>query len=302
MDKNIEEYEGYIAYFESYLKSRGFSNESKRAYITDLRDFFNYLRITRINFCEENVTRYTVRSYLSHLKNRKLSNETMSRHLSSVKKFFFMLIRDGKWKDGKILLMSSPKHGKKDVNFLFEEEIKRLMSFEKEGFLAERNKFIFTLLYLSGLRVSEMCSLTIYDITDESRFLRIKGKGGKTREVPVLSVIKEKLPYYLILRESHLKLRGTKTDKLFLNRNGGALGTQGVRDMVKRVAKMLNMPRDFSPHTMRHTFATRLLENGAEIRALQEILGHASISTTQRYTHVTNKRMFEAYKKAHPHS
>ncbi|MBI4978951.1 MAG: tyrosine recombinase XerC [Spirochaetes bacterium] len=286
--------------FTDYLVSRQKSDNTVQAYMKDVRGFFGY--IGRIGKDIRAVTPYTIRAYLGILKSKGLTNRTLARHLSAIKKLYFFMIREKLFNDNGIMGMRSPKAEKRVVNFLLPEEITRfIMATPGEKFLSLRNRYIMLLFYVSGLRVSELCSLTVDDIAGQD-YIRIRGKGGKIREIPLLSTFTETLPVYIAKRVRYLSLAGRVCDALFINKNGTPLSPRGVRFIIKTLIRKLNPGHDFSPHTLRHTFATHLLNNGADIRAVQELLGHSSLSTTQQYTHVTNRRLFEVYKRCHPHA
>lgn len=292
-----------IADFEKYLRSRQKSEKTVDAYVKDARRFLNYIDSVGKTLCEEDVSKFTIRNYLGTLKNKGRTNATISRKLSAIKKLFFFLIREERWKDSSIMLMHAPKKEKREPFYLDIDEAEKLLSHsDEEGYLGLRNSMILLLLYTSGIRVAELCALSIESIDIEAKSLRVFGKGSKTRFVPLLDVFCAKLPFYLIKREAHLKHFGEEHRSLFANKNGGALGERGVKKMFQKLVSENVAPSGTSAHKLRHSFATQMLNNGANIRALQELLGHSSLSTTQRYTHVNTKRLFQQYDKYHPHS
>ncbi|MEK6794414.1 MAG: tyrosine recombinase XerC [Spirochaetota bacterium] len=289
-----------LASFSDYLRSRKRSENTILAYGKDLGFYTGYL--SSIGKSVTDATAFTVRAYLSHVKNKGCSNRTMARHLSAIKKFYFFLVRSGRFTDNGILDMRSPRTEKNIVTFLEPDEIERMLSLGGNDFLSLRNRYMILLFYASGLRVSELCSLTVDAIDASSDMIRITGKGDKVREIPLLPAITRTLPDYLAGRTRYLTASGRICEALFINKNGTPLGQRGVRHIMKILIRRLAIGRKISPHTLRHTFATHLINNGADIRAVQELLGHSSLSTTQRYTHVTNRRIIEVYNRAHPHA
>lgn len=289
-----------LASFSDYLRSRKRSENTILAYGKDLACYTGYLDSIGRSLPE--ATASTVRAYLSHVKNKGLSNRTMARHLSAIKKFYFYLVRAGTFSDNGILGMRSPRTERNLVTFLDPDEMERMLSIGGSDFLSLRNRYMILLFYASGLRVSELCSLTVDAIDVASDMVRITGKGNKTREIPLIPAITDTLPDYLAGRDRYLRQSGRICKTLFINKNGTPLGDRGVRHIMKILIRRLAIGRKISPHTLRHTFATHLINNGADIRAVQELLGHSSLSTTQRYTHVTNRRIIEVYNRTHPHA
>lgn len=287
--------------FSEYLQNLGFAVYTISSYNKDLKEYINFINRKNIPF--ENADHYTVREYLKILKDKKLTNSTISRHLSSIKKLYKYLIRNGLSNKTRITAMSSPKREEKVANFLSLKEIDSILEIDdKNDFTLLRDKIMLLFMYLTGIRVSELVSITMKMINKKSTVLRITGKGGKTREIPLLNAIFTNWDLYLLKREKLLKENNLNHDKLFINKYGESITDRSVRNSMKRLIEEGNLNISFSPHTVRHTFATHLLENDAEIRGVQELLGHESISTTQRYTHITNSRLFEVYNKFHPHS
>ena len=180
------------------------------------------------------------------------------------------------------------------------QEVKKLLSQpDTSNPLGIRDKSMLELLYATGMRVSELISLSIEDVNLETGFLRCMGKGSKERIIPVSSIALKCLQEYILTAREKL-LMGKKTKVLFLNRQGNPITRQGFWKIIKRYSKQAGINKKITPHTLRHSFATHLLENGADLRAVQEMLGHADISTTQRYTHLTRSRIKQVYDKTHP--
>lgn len=199
--------------------------------------------------------------------------------------------------------MKSPKREEHIAKFLSLNDIDKILEIDDENdFTIIRDKMMAIFMYAIGLRASELISIKLNMMHKGSTTLRILGKGSKVREIPLIPIIYDNWDLYMQKRAIIQREYGSNNNYLFVNRFGKPISDRSVRNSMKRLMRMANISVDFSPHTLRHTFATHLLNNDAEIRGVQELLGHESISTTQRYTHVTNDRLFEVYNRAHPHS
>ena len=288
--------------FGEHLEQLGYAIHTISSYTKDLKDYIDFVNKNNGDF--NSADQSTVRSYLELLKSRNLKNITLSRHLSSIKKFYKYLIRNEISDKTAIIEMSNPKSEEYLARFLTLSEVDQILNIEtkENDFTVFRDKIMFLFIYAIGLRVSELVSITTSMINKSSKVIRITGKGSKVREIPLLSIIFDNWDEYMIKREIIMKEHNQSHKSIFINRFGSAISDRAVRDSMKRLILNSNLGTDFSPHTVRHTFATHLLSNDAEIRAIQELLGHSSIATTQKYTHVTNKRLFEVYNKCHPHS
>ena len=287
--------------FSDYLQTLNFAAHTINSYNKDLKEYFNFLESK--NILLDNADHYSVREYLTFLKSKSLTNSTMSRHLSSIKKFYKYLIRNGLSDKTRIVDMKSPKREEHIAKFLSLEDIDRILAIDVDGdFTLLRDKMMALFMYAIGLRVSELASLRLSMIKKGDETLRICGKGSKVRDIPVLPIVYENWDIYMEKRRMIQKEYSQNNDYLFINRFGKPISDRSIRTSMKRLIRNANISIDFSPHTLRHTFATHLLNNDAEIRGVQELLGHETIATTQRYTHVTNSRLFEVYNKFHPHS
>lgn len=297
-----EDYYDYLLdEFGDYLQTLNYAAFTINSYNKDLREYFKFLRKKNISL--EDASHYTVRDYLGVLKCKKLTNSTMARHLSSIKKFYKYLLRNGVSDKARIVNMSSPKREEHISKFLTIKDIERVLSIEdKDNFTLVRDKMMALFMYTIGLRVSELASIKLSMIKKGSKTIRICGKGSKSRVIPLLPIIYDNWDRYIEIRRNIQKENGINNDYLFINRFGEPISDRSIRVSMKRLMRNSHIAMDFSPHTLRHTFATHLLNNEAEIRGVQELLGHKSISTTQRYTHVTDARLFEVYNKFHPHS
>ena len=301
--KRIEanELENLLEEFADYLQTLNYAAHTINSYTKDLKEYIKFLEDNNIDF--NDTTHYTIRDYFASLKNKKLKNATTSRHLSSIKKFYKYLIRNGYSDKTRIINMKSPKREEHIAKFLSLNDIDKILEIDDENdFTIIRDKMMAIFMYAIGLRASELISIKLNMMHKGSTTLRILGKGSKVREIPLIPIIYDNWDLYMQKRAIIQREYGSNNNYLFVNRFGKPISDRSVRNSMKRLMRMANISVDFSPHTLRHTFATHLLNNDAEIRGVQELLGHESISTTQRYTHVTNDRLFEVYNRAHPHS
>ncbi len=294
--KNKDSYlysdEHYIERFLSFLSyERGYSSNTLSSYKIDLKELSNFLNKKGNSLVK--ASKDDLSQFISILSERGFTNNTIIRKLASIRTFYKYLLSEGIIEEDLVSFLDTPKKEKKIPKVLFEDQIEKLLEqplLQEERYARERS--ILELLYSCGLRVSEIVNLTINDINLEDGFLRIKGKGNKERIVPLGSKAISALREYLKQR------RHIKEKRLFLNSRNKGLSRQSVWLIVKQFAN--NVGLDISPHTLRHSFATHLLDNGADLRVVQELLGHSSISTTQIYTHVSNKKLKEEFEMAHP--
>ncbi|MEA5114168.1 MAG: tyrosine recombinase XerC [Geobacteraceae bacterium] len=286
-----------IDQFCRYLETeRNVSAHTLKAYLTDLDLFHAFMRKELGGAAEASaVTHLHVRRYLA-LLHKECMKSTVGRKLAAIRSFFKYLVREGTVKKNPAGLVSTPKKEKKIPFHLNIDEITSLVTAPKgQEMLALRDRAILETLYSSGLRVSELTSLNIGGVDLEEGLVRVMGKGGKERIVPIGSKARGALSDYLARRDNP-----PFEAPLMLNARGGRLTSRSVGRIIERYILMLSTMKKVSPHTLRHTFATHLLEGGADLRAIQELLGHASLSTTQKYTHVSIDRLMEVYDKAHP--
>jgi integrase/recombinase XerC len=232
----------------------------------------------------------------------KIKKISIGRKLAALKTFFRFLVREGFIQNNPAVALRAPKLDKPLPRALSVDDVDRFFSRNQES--PKRDLAIFELMYSSGLRVSELTSLQTGDIDIENGWVKVIGKGSKERYCPVgekaIVALRAYLPERLMLLNAHPNVRGMKA--LFLNNRGGPLSSRHVRRIMKSFLDGANLGRDASPHALRHSFATHLLQGGADLRSIQEMLGHSSLSTTQRYTKVDLGRLMEVYDKAHPHS
>lgn len=285
-----------IEEFINYLKEvRSYSPHTLKSYTEDLLQFSRFAEKKNIGDWGE-VDIHLLRDFLSFLQENKYSRTSILRKLSALRSFFKYLVKSGMLKGNPLLILSSPRYRRGLPRFLKLKDIEAMLSAAKEDALGIRNKALIELLYSTGLRVAELTSLQLEDVKGDSEELKIKGKRGKERIVFVGKKARETLRDYLLLARPLLERE--PCDALFLNRFGGRLSIRGVHKIVSKLAKQGALYA--SPHTLRHSFATHLLERGADLRAVQELLGHSSLASTQIYTHLTVDRLKEIYKKAHP--
>lgn len=286
--------ERYIEKFMRYLEiEKNYSMHTLLNYQLDLQDFKNFLKETPI----ENVDYLVLRKYLVALKEKNLKPRTVARHLSSLRSFFKFLTREGYLKDNPLLVLSSPKLDKHLPEFLTEEEVIKLIAAvaikNQDDELGLRNRAILETFYSTGMRVSEAVKLNIEDIDFISGTVKVMGKGKKERLVPIGE-------HAMRAIRDYLEKRKKQNEVLFLNKNGRRITDRGIRNVVAKYLFLASIRKGVSVHTLRHSFATHLLNHGADLRSVQELLGHANLSTTQVYTHLTTERLKTVYDKAHP--
>jgi integrase/recombinase XerC len=294
-----------ISEYRQYLeKERGASPHTVRNYVSDLEIFFAFLREKKIP-CEsiddlERLEPLAVRGFLASRFADNAASST-ARRLSAVKTFFRHLVRLGRLGHNPADGVRPPKIPKMLPKFLSVDEAAALVATPKAGTPAGlRDRAILELLYASGLRVSELCGLDTGDVDFEYSTVRVLGKGSKERVVPFGAKAAGALRAWL--SERHKLAKPDSEGAAFLNLRGGRLTPRSIARMIDRYVLECAMARSISPHVLRHTFATHMLNAGADLRGIQELLGHVSLSTTQRYTHVTIDRLMEVYDKAHPHA
>ena len=283
----------HIDKFLKYLEiERAASSHTLRAYRKDLEEFSKF-----VNIKPEDVELADVRGFIAEQIKSGLNKTSVSRRLASIRSFFKFLYREGYKRTNPAKLVSKPKLPKLLPRFLSVDDAFALVERPAgTGFLPARDRAILELLYSSGLRVSEISSLNIDDINTKEGFLKVKGKGRKERMVPVGSKAIDAIKSYMVER---IALK-SKDRFLFLNRTGKGLSDRGVRRLVVKYARMIGISGKIGPHALRHTFATHLLQGGADLRVIQELLGHSSLSTTQKYTHLDVTHLIDVYDKAHP--
>ncbi len=299
-DSSTKDINSLIDGFLQYLRiQRNASPHTLRAYRKDLQEFVNYCNVSE----PEEIDRIDIRGFVSEKIMSGKAKSTASRKLASVRSFLNYLYEEGYVKSNAAKLVSPPKVPKPLPKFLNVDDAFTLMkSPEGIGHMPVRDRAILELLYASGLRVSEVEGLKVEDINLREGLVKAKGKGMKERIVPIGEKAIEALKSYIVERALYKKKRGLETSKgmLFLSSKGEGLSDRQIRRIVVKHARMIGIQGSIGPHTLRHTFATHLLTGGADLRSIQEMLGHSSLSTTQRYTHLDIGRLLEVYDKAHP--
>src|SRR5690625_1098992 len=287
--------------FFHYIQiERGLSENTIISYRRDLSQYVQYLKEKRQKQDWKNVHRHDISSFLFSLKEDGKSSATVARTVSSIRAFHQFLIREQIVNHDASLHIETPKLARLLPNVLNMEEVETLLEYDGSEPLDLRNKAMLELIYATGLRVSEMISLKVTDVQLMMGFVRCLGKGEKERIIPLGDLAKEALEIYIEQARPILIKRNPDESILFVNRLGKPLSRQGFWKILKTIAKEVGLSKDITPHTLRHSFATHLLENGADLRAVQEMLGHADISTTQIYTHVTKTRLKDMYTQFHP--
>lgn len=291
IQKTIQEY------IDSLVTELHLSINTKTAYEKDLNKYSEYLKkqnITKINEIKKEI----ILKFLETLKKENLKPQTIAHYLTSIKNYHIFLLQNNYLTDNVAKSIERPKLTKKLPNSLTIEEIMKLLDIKTITPFDYRNKCMLELLYGTGLRISELLSLTTNDIDTINCTVRCIGKGNKERIVPINDYIVESLNSYQKVRPLLLKNKTTK--ELFLNSRGEKISRTGFFKVLKELLLEKGLNPNISPHTLRHSFATHLLEYGADLRVIQEMLGHSDISTTRIYTHITNNKIKEDYQKYHP--
>jgi integrase/recombinase XerC len=291
LDDAIETFLGNMS------KVRGASPHTVAAYRRDLREFADLLNKRELPLDGSD----SVRSFMGHLFRRGLARTTMARKMSAVRSFYRYLVRQGAIKANPCDAIPTPKTPRTNPRFLSLEEVTALLdSAAGDGISDLRDLAMWELLYSSGLRVSELAGLSVKDWDPEGKLVRVLGKGNKTRLVPLGERASGRLEKYM--RASGRWPLVRDDSPVFLNRDGKRLSVRGIQQRLETRLRRCGLDTRISPHVLRHTFATHLLDSGADLRAIQEMLGHESLQTTQRYTHVTLDRLLDTYDRSHPRS
>ncbi len=278
-------------------RERNASPRTVRSYGEDLAQFADHLRRELGHEARpEEVDHLLIRGFLAELHRRGLSKASSARKLAALRSFFRYLCREGRLQANPARLLLSPRREKRIPSVLEPPQVERLLAVEGDSMPALRARAVLELLYATGMRCAELVALDVPEIDLETRSVRVLGKGRKERVVLFGAPAAAALDAWLVERE---RLR-PRSEAAFLNARGGRLSDRSVRALVARRVRQVALERRCSPHTLRHSFATHLLTRGADLRSIQELLGHASLSTTQRYTHVDTRHLLEVYKKAHP--
>lgn len=284
----------YIDKFLNYLSiEKNYSPHTLINYRIDLKEFEEFLNISEAKDINE-IDYFLLRKFLSFLSEKNFNKRTLSRKISTLKSFFKFMVREDIVKNNPALSLIYPRLDKPLPKFLTEEEAKKILGALKgEDLLGLRNKAILEFLYSTGARVSELVFLKIEDTDLISGVAKVRGKGRRERLLPLGEPA-------IVSLKNYLDKRVDKNPSLFINRREGSLTDRGIRNIVDRCIKKVAISLKISPHIFRHSFATHLLNRGADLRSVQEFLGHSSIATTQVYTHLTIDALKRVYEKAHP--
>lgn len=288
MNRNIEDYLDYLRY------ERKLSDNTYKSYHDNLKKFYEF-------FDDRDLLTLSKEDIQNYINNLDKTSRTKAHYLTVINSFYNYMC------DLEIITINPcetikmPKIEKKLPDVLTPEEVAKLLDIRLLEPIDYRNKAMLEVLYATGMRVSEMLNLTLSNIDLKNGLLKVMGKGKKERIIPLTSITIKYLNEY-INRERGLILKTKMSDYLFINTYGNRMSRQGFFKILKKLAKKVGIEKEISPHTLRHSFATHLLGNGADLRVIQELLGHEDISTTEIYTHVSNERLKEDYDNCHPHS
>lgn len=292
MEKLLFEFLDYLRYEKKY------SNLTINNYNRDIEYFLEFLndkKITNIN----NVKYQHIREYLVHLHNHQYAKKTISRYISSLRTFFKYLYIEEVIDNNPMVLVSNPKLDKKLPTFLYTNDLERLLACPNlDTIYGIRDSLILELLYSTGIRVSELVNIKLKNINFSDKQIKILGKGNKERYVLYGDVCLQKLTNYL--NNSRRQFNTKNSEYLLLGKNGTKLTSRSIEIIIKKYQQQANIKVKVTPHTLRHTFATHLLDGGADLKTVQELMGHESLSSTQVYTHITSERLRNVYLHTHP--
>ncbi len=295
MNQDIDNYKNYLVF------ERRMAKNTTSSYIRDLEGYKDYLEKERKKTNIDNVDKHDIESYLEYLNKNDYTTTSIARKLTAVKNFHKYLFATNRLNKDEALTIERPKLRKALPNVLTVEEVDLLLDIKTKTPFDYRNKAMLELLYGTGLRISEMLDLKLGDVDFENCIIRCFGKGSKERIVPIGEYIIDSLNNYLEYGRNRL-LKNKVSDYLFLNNRGGRISRFSFFKILKALLREKGIKKDVSPHSLRHSFATHMLENGADLRSIQELLGHSDIATTRIYTHITNKQVQNDYIEYHPRS
>ena len=286
----------YLSDYLEYLKyQKNYSDETIHSYSIDIEEFLDYINSECINICE--VGYDVVKAWLINLDEKKNKSTTVSRKISSLRGFYKYLINNKIIDSNPFSLVSLPKKERHLPRFFYYNELEEMFQVPKlNTALGQRDRLLLEMLYATGVRVSELVNIKVSDINGEE--IKVLGKGNKERIVEFGDYAESILELYLKEGYKHLNIK--KSEYLFLNNRGGKLTTRGVRYILDNIINKTTIDKKISPHMLRHTFATHLLNEGCDLLTVQELLGHESLTATSIYTHITNDRLKEVYFKCHP--
>lgn len=278
------------------------SKHTIRAYRSDLTQFLQYIEkfFENSHIDVKKIKKIMFRDFLQFLSEKGDSNRTLARKVISIKGFFKYLYTEKIIPKNPTIDLKNPKFEKNTATFLTEKEMEFVLNIpDTDNILGIRNKAILELLYSSGIRISELAGLKIANVNLKKGLIKVMGKRSKARIIPFGSYASKAIKEYLKVREALLKDKNEEI--LFLSKNGNPLSSDELRYIIDKYLKVIEKSKRYSPHTIRHSFATHLLNRGADLRSVQELLGHSSLSSTEIYTHTSMKKLKEVYERAHPH-
>jgi len=280
---------------------RNLARNSLESYERDLQQYHQYLKTELKLKTIRNVTLGHIRSFVRKLSNRGLAANSIKRAVSSIRTYHNFLSAEGHMKDNPAQLLDTPKIPRKLPNVLTIQEIDKILGIIPENApMAQRDLAIFEMMYSCGLRVTELCDFKTSDILWDSEMIRVQGKGSKQRFVPIGPIARENLKNYLNHERNTLADKNPNVAEVFLSRNGRKLTRMMIWVLLKKWTESAEIKKEVSPHTLRHSFATHLLEGGADLRSVQEMLGHTDITTTQIYTHLDKEYLKDVHRTYHP--
>ncbi|MBC7197002.1 MAG: tyrosine-type recombinase/integrase [Deferribacterales bacterium] len=296
---NIEQ---VVVKFTNYLKiEKNYSEHTVKSYLNDINDLIIYIDKDEIDL--EEITYYTLRGFINSLYEKGLAKSTIERKIATFKSFFKFMVKRGYINDNPARLLRFPKKEQKLFKVFNIDDILHLLEIpDRQTPDGLRDALILEMLYGTGVRVSELSNMDINDIDFSGERVRIRGKGKKERILPLDSFHIRMINEYLNKRVLFVAKEVKDYEALFINRFGTRLTDRSIRRIVEKYLKLAKLPLDFSPHSFRHTFATHLLENGADLRTIQHLLGHSSLSTTQKYTHLNLLEILKIYDMTHPYA
>lgn len=297
------DWNSYIKHFQSYLKiERGLSKNSIDNYVLDVEKLQHYLQLNDIAVTPITIQEESIQEFI-YESSKHINPRSQARLISGLKSFFYYLIFEDYRQDNPLELIETPRLGRKLPDTLNITDIDNLIAaIDLSSAEGERNRAMLETLYGCGLRVSELVALKISDLFFEEGFIKVTGKGNKQRFVPISDLTQKYIDIYKNEIRTHLNIQKGHEDTLFLNRRGKQLTRAMIFTIIKNLAVTINLNKTISPHTFRHSFATHLLENGADLRSIQLMLGHESITTTEIYMHVDRKHLNQVMQTFHPRS
>ncbi|MBD8070336.1 site-specific tyrosine recombinase XerD [Bacillus sp. PS06] len=293
MEDEIKDFLHYL------IVERRLAENTIVSYERDLKEYHKYMVNVEKMTSYNEIARLHILQFLKYLKERGKSTKTIARNIASIRSFHQFLLREKRINQDPTIHIESPQQTKTLPKVLNLSEVEALLEAPEDNVFGIRDKAMLELLYATGIRVSELISLNLQDVHLTMGFIRCTGKGNKERIIPLGSTAAKAITAYIEGSRPNL-LKKDQSEALFLNHHGNRISRQGFWKNLKKLTSRANIQKALTPHTLRHSFATHLLENGADIRAVQEMLGHADISTTQIYTHVTKARLKDVYNQYHP--